>query len=289
MSEDDSFDSAQGFGQNVQEMALSYSQLKRYRTCPRQFEFAHVKRIPWGISIGESFGASVHVALKRWGERELGRRALGVGRGKKTNERREDQLPLFEGAPPQSQAELNEELLLTLWRESFILDTYATRLEADFARARGEELMRHFYQWWALEPRRVVAVEKAFALDHNGLEVTGRLDRVEEIEGGLRIIDFKTTAPCSQDEADADLQLSVYALAVGQLFEKPCVELSLLFLSEEGVQERATARRSSQLQDARTQIRLIRERMEAKDYRPTPSRDACKRCPYRGVCDVAAV
>ena len=57
-------------------MALSYSQLRRYRTCPRQYEFSNIKKVPWGISEGESFGSSVHNALKKWGEAEM--KALGV-------------------------------------------------------------------------------------------------------------------------------------------------------------------------------------------------------------------
>lgn len=295
-------------------MPLSYSQLRRYRTCPRQFEYSHVKKIPWGISEGESFGGSVHVALKRWGELELGLglglgvggRGSGVGgRKQKKDGTREDQLLLFTEQKAASGISLTEEKLLEIWHQSFVFDTFPTRFEADFARKRGEELMRRFYTWWAAAPRKVLAVEKGFSLAVDGISVKGRLDRIEETEGGLTIVDFKTTVPCSQAEADADLQLSLYALAVQELFEKPstslprqaqdpvqgkpCTELLLLFLSDEGVTERATARSASQLKDARTQIRLIRERMEAKDFRPTPGVAVCKRCPYRGVCDVAAV
>jgi RecB family exonuclease len=201
---------------------------------------------------------------------------------------REDQLALFAGeARPDIPSELTEEKIVALWHECFIVDTYATRLEADFARKRGEEMMREYYRWWASSAHIVVAIEKSFSLEVAGLPFSGRLDRVEETEGGIVIIDYKTTQPCSQDEADADLQLSLYALAARHLFEKPCTELRLLFLSDEGVTERTTARSPSQLKDAETQIRLIRERLEAKDFRPTPSIHACKRCPYKGICDVA--
>jgi CRISPR/Cas system-associated exonuclease Cas4 (RecB family) len=269
-------------------MSLSYSQLKRYRTCPRQYEFAHVKKIPWGISEGESFGASVHVALKKWGEMEMKGRGLGLGSRRK-KEVREDQLGLF---TEQDRAEpsdgLTEEKLLEIWHQSFVFDTYATRFEADFARKRGGEIMQRFFRWWAQAPHEVLGVEKAFTLDHNGLEISGRLDRIEGMADGVRIVDFKTSVPCSQEEADADLQLSVYALAVEELFHRPCHGLTMLFLSEDGVIERSTVRSASQLQDARTQIRLIRERMEAKDFHPTPGRAICRRCPYRGICDVAA-
>lgn len=282
-------------------MPLSYSQLRRYRTCPRQFEFSHVKKLPWGISEGESFGASVHVALKRWGELELdfsqgGRTSdfgLRTSGRKKKNDVRDDQIPLF--APEQSgidrghEGPLSVDRLVELWHQSFIFDTYPTRFEAEFARKRGEELLKQFFLWWSAAPRKVIGVEKAFSLDLDGLSVAGRLDRIEEQEGGLHIIDFKTGAPCTQVEADADLQLSLYALACIELFGRPCRALTLLYLAEDGVIERATARSPVQLKDAQTQIRLIRDRMDSRNFQPTPSVAVCRRCPYRGVCDVAAV
>ena len=273
-------------------MPLSYSQLRRYRTCPRQYEFSNIKKVPWGISEGESFGSSVHNALKKWGELEAKGVGLGVGVGvgKRKKDIREDQMGLFAGeARPEVPSELTEEKLIALWHASFIVDTYQTRLEADFARKRGEEIMRRFYQWWLLLPRRVAAIEKSFTVEVGGLPLSGRLDRVEETEDAVRIIDFKTTQPCTQAEADADLQLSIYALASVHLFKKPCAELVLLFLSDEGVTERATLRSPSQLKDAEKQIMLIHERLDQRDFRPTPSLQACKRCPYRGICDVAAV
>lgn len=283
-------------------MSFSYSQFRRYRTCPRQYEFSHVKKIPWGISEGESFGASVHSALKRWGEEELkmigvsgrtsdsglriqddGKRTKGKGQGA-----REDQLGLFAEPSQPAESSLTEQKLLAIWHECFVFDTYKTRFEADFARSRGERLMQQYFAWWAQSPRAVLFVEKGFSLSLDGLSITGRLDRVERTEEGIRIVDYKTTAPCTQAEADADLQLSLYALAAEQLFARPCTELSLLFLSEEGVIERVTMRSPAQRKDARRQLLLVRERMEAKDFRPTPSARACSHCPYRGVCDVAS-
>ncbi|MFH0770815.1 MAG: PD-(D/E)XK nuclease family protein [Candidatus Peregrinibacteria bacterium] len=262
-------------------MALSYSQLRLYRVCPRQYEYAVIRKLPKGISVEESFGSSVHNALKKWGELEpsaVSLQPLAFSR----------QQELFSGEPVVNSVPLTEEKLLEIWHQSFIFNTYPTRLEADFARRRGEDLMRHFFQWWSSVPRRVVAVEKAFSLSVDGMTVTGRLDRVEEADDGIRIIDFKTSAPREQQDVDADLQLSLYALAAAELFAVPCHSLSLLFLSEEGAEERVTARNASQCIDARKHIHAIAERITAKDFRPTPSLTICRRCPYRGVCDVAA-
>jgi len=259
-------------------MALSYSQLQLYRRCPRQYEFAVVKKLKSPISPGESFGASAHNTLRKWGELEM--------RGPRSAA--SDQLVLFAHERADHPA-LTAEHLLALWHQSFIVEGFETRLEADFARKRGETLLMRFFAWWQREPRHVLAVEKGFSLPMDGTQMSGRLDRVEKLENGVHIIDFKTSAPRPQQEVDADLQLSVYALAAKELFREPCTRLTLLFLGEEEVQEITTERSDRQLQDAQKQIAAIVERLGQKDFHPTPTREKCRSCPYRGICDARAV
>jgi len=176
-----------------------------------------------------------------------------------------------------------------LWHQTFSPDVYGTRMEADFARRRGERIMEHFFQWWSQQPRTVLAVEKGFSLAIDGLTLTGRLDRVEQEADGIHVIDFKTSPPRNQKEADADLQLSIYAIAVQQEFKKPCTKLSFLFLSEDACGQRTTERSENQLHDARKQILALHSMMQERNFHPTPSVEKCKRCPYRNVCDAAAI
>lgn len=262
-------------------MPLSYSQLAMYRRCPRQYEFAVRKKLPWGISPAESFGASVHNALKKWGELER----ASSGKSQASSGQQE----LFAAEKRGEGIELTEETLLKIWSGCFSPEVFATRLEADFARARGDTLLRQFFAWWVRSPRQVVAVEKSFSLSLDDLKLTGRLDRVEQLDDGVAIIDFKTGEPKEQDAVDSDLQLSVYALAAKELFDVSCRGLTLLFLNEDEVIERTTQRTEGQLKDAVRQMHAIGERIESKDFHPTPGKAVCRHCPYRGVCDVAAV
>ncbi|PIR48494.1 hypothetical protein COU80_02155 [Candidatus Peregrinibacteria bacterium CG10_big_fil_rev_8_21_14_0_10_55_24] len=262
-------------------MKLSYSQLRQYRLCPRQYEYGTVKKIPRAITPPESFGASVHNTLKKWGEEEMRGQGLVV----------RSQLDLFgEGTTTTgiaTQRLLSEQDLLDLWHSSFSVDAYATRVEADYALLRGEELLRKFHRWWSREPRRVLAVEKSFSISLDATLVNGRIDRVEECADGVRIIDYKTSQPQDQQSIDVDLQLSLYALALRELYDVPCREIVMLYLGEEIV-ERITQRSNRQLRDAQVQIRALEERIASGDYHPTPSAPVCRRCPYRGICDIAA-
>ncbi len=266
-------------------MPLSYSQLQTYRRCPRQYEYAYVKKLPAPLSAGESFGSSIHNTLKKWGELEL--MESSALRVDSTN-----QLALFieKNDQPVTRNALTEETLLRLWHQSFIVEGYATRVEADFQRSIGENILRDFFAWWSTEPHEVVVIEKGFTCTLEGGEtLSGRFDRVERTEHGLRIIDFKTGDPRPQESVDADLQLSIYALAARDLWEEPVEELVFLFLNRDGITALSTTRNASQLHDAAKSIRVLAERITEKDFRPTPALEKCRRCPYRRVCDVAAV
>jgi DNA helicase-2/ATP-dependent DNA helicase PcrA len=245
-----------------------------------------VKKIPRQISAGESFGASVHNTLKKWGELEE--------QTSMPSTLVKDQLRLFvEEKSETDQSALSLEHLFHLWHSSFIVEGYATRVEADIARKRGEELMRQFFDWWSREPRTVLAIEKGFKQEilvaEKRVTISGRFDRVEHVGDAVRVIDYKTTSPRTQDEVDADLQLSIYALAAAEAFGRPCTELILLFIGEDEIVERRTTRNASQLKDAVTQIGFLAERIEEGDYHPTPSVPKCTHCPYRTICDASAV
>ena len=240
-----------------------------------------MKNLPKQISAGESFGSSVHNTLNKWSQQI----ELPLVAAQKSQE----QLQMFESGEDANCQLPTAENLIEIWHSSFIVEGYETRLEADFARKRGEQLLTHFFEWWQREPRTVLAVEKGFSVNIGSETISGRIDRIERsADGCIRIIDYKTSAPRTQEEVDADLQLSMYALAASEIFDEPCRELVLLFLREEGVTERETERNEGQLADAAKQLHFLFERIERKEYDPTPSKEKCRFCPYKGVCDVAA-
>ena len=266
-------------------MPLSYSQLSVYRRCPKQYEFMAIKKIPRRISSGESFGSSIHNTLKRWGDLEM----LCQSKTPAKN-----QLKLF--SEHEDVALKNKPLelttLLTMFRECFIAEGYGNRMEMDAALLRGEALLKKFFAWWKRETRTVVSIESGFKLEIEAAEkqtkepiiLSGRFDRIERVDRGLSIIDYKTGEPQTQERVDNDLQLSIYALAAAKEYGEPIAELRLLFLSEDDITERTTIRSESQLRDAITSIRLLSEGIEHSDFKATPTREKCRGCPYREIC-----
>lgn len=264
-------------------MPLSYSQLQTYQRCPKQYEFAVVKKISRSISAGESFGSSIHNTLRRFGELEMA--IDGSGKPEKP-------LQLFtEESTHDMPTELTLTTLLTLWRECFIAHGYASKAEMDQKFAQGGRALAKFFDWWNEKKRTVVCIEKSFKFPVAGTKdiLAGRFDRIERDEEGLHIIDFKSSNPRSQESLDTDLQLSVYALASKTIWPDPIAKLTLLFVTEEGCIEHSTTRSTSQLTDALTNIRLVAAHMDAKDFTATPSIEKCRHCPYRSICPANAI
>ncbi|MBP7114281.1 MAG: PD-(D/E)XK nuclease family protein [Candidatus Peribacteraceae bacterium] len=264
-------------------MPLSYSQLQTYRRCPKQYDFAVVKKLGRAISAGESFGSSMHNTLRRFGELEM-----------KLSGRHEPEKPLqlfVEESVHDTQAELTLTTLLTMWRQCFIAEGYGSRAEMDLMLQRGERALTHFFRWWNERSRTVVCIEKSFKFAVLGTKdvLAGRFDRIEKTDAGLHIIDFKSSNPRPPEELVTDLQLSVYALAAKGMWPEPVSQLTLLFVTEDGVIEQSTTRSEAELQDALTHIRLLAERIDAKDYTATPSVEKCRQCPYRTICPFRAV
>lgn len=244
-----------------------------------------MKKIGRAISAGESFGSSIHNTLKRWGELELKHNPLPAEAKK--------QLIMFDEEPAdEHKDDLTLNTLLSLWRTCFIAEGYGSRAEMDAKFGDGEQALRHFFRWWQEKPRTVAGIEKSFKLSIPGTKdavLSGRLDRVERTENGLAIIDFKSTNPRHPKDLEADLQLSLYALAAKDIWNEPVASLSLLCLSEDGAVEQMTTRSDGQLHDALTGIRLLAERMEQEDFTPAPSVQICRHCPYRDICPARAV
>lgn len=259
-------------------MPLSYSQLQTYRRCPKQYEFAVVKKIGRQISAGESFGSSIHNALRRFGELEM--KMAGTHETEKP-------LQLFtEESTHDIARELTLTTLLTLWRECFIAHGYASKAEMNQKFAEGERALTHFFTWWSNKKRTIVCIEKSFKFPVAGTNevLAGRFDRIERDDNGLHIIDFKSSSPRALESIGTDLQLSVYALAAKTMWPDPVSKLTLLFVTEEGCIEQSTTRSESELHDAAASIRVLSGRMDAKDFIATPNIEKCQHCPYRAIC-----
>ncbi len=86
--------------------------------------------------------------------------------------------------------------------------------QADKQRDRADEMVRKLLTWDAGNDRELVVTEEGFKVDVGGIEITGRVDRLErDTEGRAVVVDIKTGGTKADDLARHP-QLGVYQMAV---------------------------------------------------------------------------
>ncbi len=73
-----------------------------------------------------------------------------------------------------------------------------------------------------------VGLERSVSLKTDEIAITGRVDRLDERDGVLVVVDYKTGRQVpSEDDARTSLPLALYAVAAGRMFRRPCHRVEL--------------------------------------------------------------
>ncbi|MCU0548316.1 MAG: PD-(D/E)XK nuclease family protein [Leptolyngbya sp. Prado105] len=155
----------------------------------------------------------------------------------------------------------------------------------------GRSILENYYETFIQNEqhslRKPLAVEgriQAF-LQVESLEfcITGRYDRIDYLDDGLELIDYKSSRELKVPESDEmDLQIGLYYLALEQTYHQSLKYLSLLFLrTAEKVRFKATDRHKKQVQAVISDLAMRLRQDET--WEPTPGKQ-CDRCAYSRYC-----
>lgn len=237
---------------------LSYSQIECFTTCPRQYRFKYLQRIPVPASAAASFGTSIHLALKDFYDPAAGRK----------------------------QPTLKQ--LLALLAKNWKKEGYASRAQEEASRQEGERMLTAFYRREHQLTQRPLALEQVFVVKVTpALKVGGKIDRVDRVCGGLEIWDYKTGRVMDQNAVDRSLQMTVYALAATDpgLYGRPPEEVTLSFYFLDTGEKKSTKRTSGQLAQAKKDIAAKAAEISQSDFAPKPGMN-CDWCDYKLLCEV---
>jgi len=162
----------------------------------------------------------------------------------------------------------------------------------------AERMVRKFLDWHAANPRELLATEQALRVRVGGVEITGRVDRLEQDELGRGVIvDLKTggTAP-REEELDRHPQLGVYQLAVllGAFERLGVIEpggAELVQVGKAGLTAKAKVQHQRALSEdadpgwARELVDAVATGMAGPLYRARVN-PGCRTCPVASCCPV---
>jgi len=162
----------------------------------------------------------------------------------------------------------------------------------------AERMVRKFLDWHAANPRELLATEQALRVRVGRVEITGRVDRLEQDGLGRGVIvDLKTggTAP-REEELDRHPQLGVYQLAVllGAFERLGVIEpggAELVQVGKAGLTAKAKVQHQRALSEdadpgwARELVDAVAAGMAGPVYRARVN-PGCRTCPVASCCPV---
>ncbi|MBE2999364.1 ATP-dependent helicase [Nocardiopsis sp. HNM0947] len=166
--------------------------------------------------------------------------------------------------------------------------------QADKQRERADTMVRKLLDWEADNPRELVVTEQGFRVEVGGVEITGRVDRLErDADGRAVVVDLKTGAS-KADDLGRHPQLGVYQMAVLQgAFERLGLTepggASLVQLGEKIKKAREQAQ-PPLAQDpdprwAETLVHEVASGMGGSRFTATVNQ-GCRSCAVRACCPV---
>lgn len=255
---------------------INYSQLNTFLNCPRQFEYSYILKIPKKPSAALSFGSTLHNTLHKF-YTLINQQQVA-----------EKQPVLFEVESEAKGSEVSLESLLLIYEESWIPYGYESRGHMQIRKKKGEEILTEYYNKFQEYFGRPLYLEKSFHLPVGKYKVSGRIDRVDsmdEKDSTVEIFDYKTGRIKTQKDVDADLQLSIYAMAAREVFRKKVGKLSLYFLNDNLKVE--TERSDEQLEKAKDKIIEVVDEINESHFEAKPNKIKCKYCDFKNICDFA--
>jgi len=245
---------------------ISYSQIEAFKTCPLHYRLKYILKIPTPQTASQSFGSSIHAALKTFYDRVDG------------------------GEKP------GEKMIIACLRDTWVKDGFSSKKhESDFFE-KGITYLTGFLRSGYDAKYKPEFLEQKFILHlptrsgEKPLKIGGIMDRID-VRGSklIEIVDYKTGATIpSQKEVDNNLQLTFYALAATILLEHPFnrkpvdVMLSLYFLDQQ--EKISTKRTEDDLKRAIEEIYAVRRQIETSDFKCSGHMFCKQGCEYSLFC-----
>jgi DNA helicase II / ATP-dependent DNA helicase PcrA len=234
-------------------LQLSASAIDTYQGCPMKYLFEtswHLRGEPKAMM---TFGNTMHKTIKEF--------VADVKKRKR--------VPFEEVAA----------IYDRVWSGAGFIDDYH---KEEYKKA-GREQLAAFHKTYSAAPADVLMQEKQFEIEmENNVTILGRIDQVNRIaRDEVEVVDYKTGNPKSQKATDANLQLSVYALATREVLELTPKRLTFYNLvTNEAV---VTERGAKALDAVRKTISETADLIRAGEFPARPG-FICKHCDFQPIC-----
>jgi DNA helicase-2/ATP-dependent DNA helicase PcrA len=259
---------------------VSYSQLSSYESCPKQYRYRYILKLPGYSNAALAFGSTIHNTLKDFYV----------------------QLKDFKHGLTGVVDQPDLDMLLSLYDKNWISSGYDTNHHESLRKKEGEEILKQFYKQFFDINTDPAFLEWSFNHELEDIIVRGMIDRVDYIDSAadsangssksrsdkkpVRIIDYKT-GKVRAKEGDKDFQLALYTMALERKTNFKVEEAALLYL-EHGEYVKIDVSEKVR-EEAEGKVKGLVKEIRKGDFVPTPNMWVCKYCDYKAICKDAAL
>ena len=242
---------------------FSYSQLETFATCPLQYKYQYLLRIPTTPSSVSSFGSTIHKTLQRFY-----RWFILEGKNK-------------------SVAFL-ERQLFGFYQKLWMPIGYSSLNHEQRTKEEGEKMLISFLTKFHRPDLNILALEQSFKIKiSSDIYITGIIDRIDKINNNqIEIIDYKTGKKPADRELKKSLQLSIYTMAGADkgFLNKKITEINLVFYYLQ-TQEKVTLKRTAaEINEVKEKVKEVVTEIRKNEFPPNVGLH-CDFCNFKMICE----
>ena len=247
---------------------FSFSQLAAYETCPLQYKYAFVLKIPAPDDKPSlTFGRVMHNVFCDFLKPLISGPQASLFVDQKNNE-------------TQFSLEQLKNILAVRWQD----EGYQNAKQALEYKRKAEQSLQYFYEAFFVNGNlpEPVFLEKNFSFKIGGETLKGAIDRVDRVEGGFEVIDYKTGAPKEKLDWQDKRQLILYQLFLEEVLQMKVLSLKYYYVENASILEFLPTEKEKDKLKAEVikQITAIKSR----NFSPKPSM-MCQFCDFNKICE----
>ena len=231
---------------------LSASSIETYKTCPLKFRFSKIDGLPQNAKKPQLiFGNIIHKVLQRFHEPNKEISSIRITR-----------------------------LLIEEWKK----DDFDYQVREEKFKEQGIKILEKYVENIIKNVPEVIKTEEQFSFDIGPITIRGAIDRIDKIDEGLEIIDYKTSKTPSS--AKNSLQLAIYSMYLEQLEDSDLggipYKSSFYFLRDEEDPIKSHSFSKDQIADAKEIIIEVAAGIKNKKFDSKTGKH-CDWCDYKAL------